>query len=252
MSTLTTQRVEFEQALLALLAGMTSGAGGGAGGGAGLGTIDPTRLTVINYVKAKLDELVPSGEGISFNLSASPNISNPLDLLIDSHLDEATKDILLSAPISVLTPTDAEITDGEAYTDANTGYVTLPANFLRLSSFKMTDWLKAIDKPITPRDKDFKKQSIICLRGGISKPVAVLTWLNPTTRILQYYSVAELHTIDHLLYIPETLAEVFVAKNTYLMDSLAWMCAGKIMQITGMFDAAKLAQERVMQSYTNL
>lgn len=251
MSTLTTERVQFEAALLAILSGMDTGGGGGTG----IGTINPTRLTVINYVKAKLDELIPDGEGLSFALSASPNVSNPLDLLINAHLDECTKDILLSAPLSVLFPADAEITEGTPYTDEATGFIELPANFLRLSQFKMTDWLRPIDTAITPHHKDYKKQSVNCLRGGISKPVAVLTWgvgATSMVRILEYYTVISLHTINKLLYIPETLAEDFVLVNPNLMDSLAWQCASKIMQITLMFDAMKVAQERVIQSYNNL
>ena len=251
MSTLTTERVLFQDALLALLAGMDSGAGGGAG----IGTVDPNRITAINYVKAKLDELIPEGEGVSFALSTEPNVSNPLDLLINSHLDECTKDIILSAPITVLTPTDGEVTEGTANTDDKTGYVVLPVNFLRLSSFKMTDWYRDIDTPITPRSKEYKKQSNPFLRGGLAKPVAVLTWKIVETamsRVLEYYSVDTLHTVEKLLYIPETLAEDFITQNPMLLDSLAWATAGKIMQITGMMDAAKFAQERVAQSYNNL
>lgn len=242
-----TERVHLEAALAAILATM----GGGAGGA---GAIPPTRQSAIDFIKAKLDEIIPGGEGFTFALSAEPNISNPLDLLINAHLDEATKNVILSAPISVLFPTLA--TDaGVANTDAKTGYVVLPDNFLRLSSFKMTDWLTDIDNPITPKDPKYKKQSNQFLRGGLSKPVAVLTWksvANVMKRVLEYYSVDTAHTVEKLLYIPETTAEDFIAVNPNLLDALAWMTASKIMQITGMSDAAKLAQERVTQSYTNL
>lgn len=252
MSTLSTERVQFENALLALLAGMDSGAGSGAG----IGTVDPTRITAINYVKAKLDELIPEGEGLSFSLSSEPNVSNPLDLLINSHLDECTKDICLSAPISVLFPAAVAESDleGTHYTDFKIGCVALPPNFLRLSSFKMADWAKDVSNPITPAHKDYKKQSTV-LRGGITKPVAVLTWKSidgTMTRILEYYSVNTSHVVEKLLYIPEQYAEDFIAVNMNLMDSLAWMTASKILQITLQFDAAKIAQERVIQSYTNL
>ena len=241
---LSTERVQFEAALAAILATM--------GGGTGL--ITPTRQALIDYTKAKLDEVVPGGEGFTFALSAGPNISNPLDLLINAHADESTKDVCLSAPISVLFPTLA-VAAGVANTDAKTGYVVLPDNFLRLSSFKMTDWLTDIDSPITPKDPKYKKQSNPYLRGGISKPVAVLTWKSVATvmkRVLEYYSVDAAHTVEKLLYIPETTAEDFIAVNPNLMDSLAWMIASKVLQITGMTDAAKLAQERVTQSYNNL
>ena len=245
MSILTDERVQFEAALFAILSSMDSGGG----------SIAPSRQSAINYIKAKLDELVPGGEGMTFSLSSEPNITNHLDLLINAHLDECVKDVILSAPISVLFPTADTTTTGTVNTDAKTGYVVLPNNFLRLSSFKMTEWLKDIDTPITPKDPKYKKQSNEFLRGGISKPVAVLTWKNVGSvmkRVLEYYSVETAHTIEKLLYIPETIAEDFIAVNPNLVDSLAWMTASKIMQITGQADAAKLAQERVSQSYNNL
>ena len=176
MSTLTTERAAFEAALRTLLAGVDTGAGSGTG----LGTISPTRQTVVDYVKAKLDELVPTGEGVSISLSSAPNVTDPLDLLIDAHLDECTKDVCLTAPLSVLVPTDPGITTGTPYTDPTIGYISLPSNFLRLSSFRMADWLREVDKVITPKDPEYKKQSTQ-LRGGIAKPVAVMRWKNTAT-----------------------------------------------------------------------
>lgn len=253
MSTLDENRVQYEATLKALLESIVAG-GTGVGDG---GTILPARLSIINYVKAKLDELVPEGEGISFALSSEPNISNPLDLLINAHLDEATKDVILSAPLTVLFPT-AQTGSGTPFTTGDkTGYIVLATNFLRLSSFKMADWKREITVPITPFDPAYKKQGYSFLRGGINKPVAVLNWKSTGTpatmkRVLEYYSVDTSHTIDKLFYIPEQYAEDFLTVNPNLLDSLAWMCAGKIMQITGMIKEAEMAQQRVSQSYQNL
>ena len=258
MSDISTNRVQFEEALLAIFLELYNNDGTGGDGG----TILASRLSIINYVKAKLDELIPEGEGLTFNLSTSPNISNPLDLLINAHIDEATKDVILTAPLSVLYPVAYAGT--AVHTGTNKfGYIVLPANYLRLSSFKMTDWLRDVSVPITPQNPIYKKQSNEYLRGGTAKPIAVLNWKNlPTTvdevttysakRILEYYSVDTVHTIDKLLYIPEQVAEDFVAVNPDLLPSLAWMCAAKILQITRLFDAAKLAMEQVTLSYTNL
>lgn len=251
MSSLDENRVQFEAALKTLLESIDAG-----GTGVVSGTILPARLTIINYVKAKLDELVPEGEGISFALSSAPNISNPLDLLINAHLDEATKDVILSAPLSVLFPT-AQAGSGTPFTDTKTGYIVLESNFLRLSSFKMLDWKREVKVPITSLDPAYKKQAYSFLRGGINKPVAVLNWKSigsPASiqRILEYYSVDTSHVIDKLFYIPEQYAEDFLTVNPNLLDSLAWMCAGKIMQITGMVKEAEMAQQRVSQSYLNL
>lgn len=253
MSTLTDQRAQFEQALLDLFAGLDYGSGGGAV------EIPLTRLNIINFVKAKLDELIPEGEGLTFNLSNTPNVTDPYNLLINANLDESTKNVILSAPLSVLVPVAHTDTEGIHVANELTGYIVLPANFLRLSSFKMTDWKREINVAITTQNPLYKKQSNTFLKGGIIKPVAVYNWKSidvegtPTIkRILEYYSVESSHNIDKLLYVPEQTAEDFIAVNPNLLDSLAWMCAAKILQIIGMYEAAKMAMEQVTLSYSNL
>ncbi len=326
---LDTNRVQFEAKLKELLEALSTGIVSGS-------TITPARLEIINYVKAKLDELIPQAEGMTFALSATPNMSNPLDLLINAHLDESTKNIIMSAPLSALMPQAATVTP-VASTDKLTGYIILPIDFLRLSAFKMLDWLKEVTVPIAMSDPDYKKQTSY-LRGGIAKPVAVLKWKNTSTgglktvtlaaggtgytvganeltvvqsggsngkinvtasagrivtsidsieaigggyavantlattgsgsnctinimaiagmkRIMEYYSVlggVDSDHLDYFMYIPETESSEFVLLNPNLLDSLAWMCAGKIMQITGLFDPYKYALEQVKISYLNL
>lgn len=240
------ERIQYDAALKALLDNL--------GGEIGSGTItDPTRMGAINYIKAKLDELVPEGEGITFNLSTDPNISDPLNLLISAHLDEGVKDVCLSAPLSVLFPT-ALAGEGVHTGDAKTGYIILPGSFLRLSSVRMEDWER--DGTLTtPETALGKRQGNRWLMGGPSKPVAVLDWKSIDSvmkRVIKYYSVDDSHAIDKLFYIPEQTAEAFLIVNPNLMDALAWMVAGKIMQITGMKEEAKMAQERVAQAYLNL
>jgi hypothetical protein len=76
-------------------------------------------------------------------------------------------------------------------------------------------------------------------------------------QVLEYYSVASAHTIDKFLYIPSTATsdydvDDFITNNPNLIPALAWICASKIMQITGQMDAAKYAMEQVKLSYQNL
>lgn len=325
------ERVQYEAALAEILAGL---------GGSSIGDIPPERMVLINYTKVKLDELIPQGEGVVFSLSSDANITNPTDLLVNSQMDECTKDICLSAPTSILTPTVHAGTVVPFGTGDKTGYIVLPGSFLRLSSFKMTDWKTDVAIPITTTDPKYKKQKYSVTRGGINKPVAVLNWKNvqvdgglktitlgsgganydpgvntlrvvqtggfngtinvtansegvitainsittkgygytvanglatvggfgysctinitevetvvANRRILEYYSVDTHDTLDKLLYIPEQTAEAFIALNPNLLDALAWQCASKVLQITGRTDLAKLAQERVAQSYFNI
>jgi hypothetical protein len=260
MSTLSEERIRLDAAIKALLEGLYLETGGGTIINAPISNV---RIHIINYVKAKLDEIIPESEGLFYNLSSNPNVTNPYDLLINAHLEESTKDVKLSAPLQVLSSKAASATTGVHTGQEKTGYVVLPVDYLRLSSFKMADWEREVTIPITPQDPRYKRQSISFLRGGLVKPVAALNWKNIGTtvgevttydmrRVLEYYSVDTSHTVEKLFYVAETVAEDFIAVNPDLLDALAWTCAGKIMQIIGQMDASKLAMERVKLSYIGL
>jgi hypothetical protein len=256
MSTLSEERIRLDAAIKALLEGLYLETGGGTIINAPISNV---RIHIINYVKAKLDEIIPESEGLFYNLSSNPNVTNPYDLLINAHLEESTKDVKLSAPLQVLSSKAASATTGVHTGQEKTGYVVLPVDYLRLSSFKMADWEREVTIPITPQDPKYKRQSVPFLRGGLVKPVAVLNWRQITEaqvttmrRVLEYYSVDTSHTVEKLFYVAETIAEDFIAVNPDLLDALAWTCAGKIMQIIGQMDASKLAMERVKLSYIGL
>lgn len=241
------ERIQYEAALKQALEALNIGSGGTV--------IAPARISVINYVKAKLDELLPEGEGITFSLSTAPNVSDPTNMLINANLDESVKNVILSAPLPVLFPTAMAPQSGTPFTDAKTGYVILPANFLRLSSFKMADWQREVNIAISSQSKEYQRQSNKYHRGGICKPIAALNWKNEADglkRIIEYYSIDTSHLVDKLFYIPEQSAEDFVTVNPDLLPSLAWMCAAKILQITGQKIAAEMAMEQVKLSYAGL
>jgi len=245
---LSDERVQYEDRLADIFAGL---------GISSTGDISTPRMSAVNYVKAKLNELVPEGEGVTFSLSSDTNITNPTDWLVNSQMDESVKNVCLQAPLSALKPTAyTEATEGTPFVaEGKAGYIALPDTFLRLSSFKMSDWVREIVVPITPNDPLYKRQSNEYMRGGITKPVAVLNWKyisSSMKRILEYYSIDTLHTIEKLFYIPEQLTEDFVTDNPSLEDAFAWQCASKVLQIFDKAEPAKLAQERVQQIYNTI
>lgn len=259
MASLNQERISFEQKLKLLLEGLmtdTDGTSFPPPPPPMDGTADQVRMRLINYIKSKLDELLPQEEGLSFRLSQTPNISNWLDLIINYHLEETVQDIILTAPLHSMTPTLLGVTEGEAdpllpYT----GYVPLPATFLRLSSFKMKEWQRMVTQPITPQSPKYKKQSHRGLRGGLVKPVAVLTWkhlVGGNTRVVEYFSVKASHEVDYLYFLHAMMAEDFVTRNPSLFEAVAWMCAGKVMQITGQQQAFEMAMQQLQLSYNKL
>lgn len=247
MSLLTQNRIEFEQALAALLAQY------GDGSGTGTGTILESRLSLINYAKVKLDEIIPEGEGVQFSVEGDINISDPLNIMLNSLLDEAAKRVLMNCPLNYLEPVVSNITTGTPEAaDNKIGYVILPDNFLRLVSFKMAEWSRAVSTTLKVTDKKYATQRNKYTRGKTQKPQVALshrTSSGDSKRVLEYYSVDESHSIDWFYYIQETKAED-VQQN--LVDALTWVVAGMVLQITERVDLAKVAFEQEQACYHNL
>ena len=245
MADLSTERVSFESALAALLAGYEVGSGSG--------TILDSRLTLINYAKVKLDEIIPEGEGVQFNVDGDINISDPLNLMLNSLLDESARRVQLNCPIEFLDPVKSSESAGVANaTDSLIGYVPLADNFVRLVSFKMSEWKRPVSIALKSTDPAYKKQTNKYTRGGINKPVAAFSHRTISAtqkRVLEYFSIVSSHAIDWLYYIQETAAEDL---QDNLVDALTWNIAGTVLEITERPDLAKLAFEQELLSYKNL
>jgi hypothetical protein len=245
MANLSNERISFEQALANLLALYEIEGGSG--------TILATRLTLINYVKVKLDEIIPEGEGVQFSVEGDSNISDPLNIMVNSILNEAAKRVLLNAPIHVLDPVKSATAAGTPdAVDNKIGHIPLASNFLRLVSLKMADWTREVTSAISANDKRYSLQKNKYTRGGATKPVVVFSFRTITDeqkRVLEYYSVDDSHNIDWLYYIQETEAEDL---QSNLVDALTWMAAGMILQITERPDLAKIAFEQEQMCYQNL
>ena len=246
MATLPVERTTFEQVLEAYLQQFAD-SGGGTGG---TGTILPARLTIINAVKAKIDELIPEGEGVQFTVADETNVSNPYDIFINVILDETAKELLLIAPLHVLVPVSVVVPGTQLLSDdwGKTGYVVLPPDFLRLSAFKMEEWERPVTMPITSLDPIYPLQKNKFVRGGISKPVGVLTFTG-ASKILEYYSVQSSHVVEYLRYIPETLPENL---QDNIMDAYTWLVANKVLQIVGSVDLSALAYEKAVLSFKDM
>ena len=245
MGDLSTERLSYQNSLIALLESLDSTASSGTT------DITAVRLTLINLVKIKLDELVPEGEGVKYDLETAPNVSDPLDLYINGLLDESATNLLQVAPKHACPVTSSSNT-ATANADGKTGYVKLPDDYLRLYSFKMTEWEREVSEPITTSDLKYLWQSNIYVRGGVAKPVLAISrkYISDAVyRIFEYYSVNSAHTIDRFLYIAETAAENL---DDILYPALTWICAGKILQNIEKFELSTKAFEQAKLCYTNL
>jgi hypothetical protein len=128
---------------------------------------------IIKAVRIILDE----------NQSDSALVSDDtldLDSLIESQIANGLRKVLIIAPQSMIDNGQSfssnQITWGKSQTGTGWGSVDLPTDFLRLLSFKMSDWIRPVVNPITPNDPSYSQQKFNYpgLRGTPQCPIVAI------------------------------------------------------------------------------
>ena len=196
------------------------------------------RLELVNRVRRKIDEVSAQDTPLQTVTIAD---ENAVDTIIDSLLDESAREILLKAPVQRLTVTSSSPSIVRNDNDTTTGYIQAPADFLRLVSFRMGDWHRSVTEPAIKGDALSMRQHNKYIRGGVAKPVGVLS-RNEKGIILEYYSTRqEEHTLAEFLYIKEDVAENIA--DGQMIDALTWICAGKVLSVLGNLQMAQNAYD---------
>jgi hypothetical protein len=166
------EKQDYTSAFYELMLSVLSGSGGNL-------DLSAPRLTLIGSVKLKIDELQPQGEGVQFIDINNVDVSNVLDLYINGLLDESARNVLQTAPLHIIIPTDGAsqsvVDNGDG-----TGYIILPDDYLRFMAFKMNTWYQEVTMPITTTDPMYKLQKYAATRGGIAKPIVALNSIKVT------------------------------------------------------------------------
>lgn len=167
---------------------------------------------IVAKVRVKLDEI---GLDESEMMDALEDNTN-LDSVIKSCIAEAYRLINMSADISML-----EGVQGTASLsiDSNkVGRVTLPDNFLRLVSVRLSSWISSYSKLITENSPEYRMQSNKWVCGSPECPVAALVHRNGD-RVLELFKAAsENDTLTSFVYIPSVSSD---AESVIISDQLA-------------------------------
>lgn len=141
------------------------------------------------------------------------------------------------------------------------GYVILPDDFYKLSSFKIKGWQTTVETLIDNNDPLAKIQANEYTRGNICRPVCVLNAkavkvregdaIVPTFKqIIEYYSLPKgvKHEISEALYIPliEPLRDTTQLKEK-LYIPLAYLCASMVFNIFEKPDIAKVLEKQATE-----
>lgn len=220
----------------------------------GSGTISVPRYTLIGGVKARIDELMPEGEGIQFDVDGITNTTDTLDLLINAFLDESARNVHQIAPLHVINGKIANVSPVPSLDGS--GYVVVPNDYLRFISFKMTLWQREVSSEdlITPQSNRYKLQGNNHTRGGKAKPVCVFNTriINAEPfKVIEYYSVSpdDTHTLEKFIYVASVSAEDIQAN---LVETMLWICAKKVLQVSGRIAESEKAWEEVKINLENL
>jgi len=225
-----------------------------------------TRAGIITIVRQKMDEVTAFDESIIDNVD-----------LIDPSLNEATIKLLQMVPIHLVTPVRMDTTSLTVLPpDYKTGYIKLPADFLRIHTFKMQDWQRVVNQAIDQQNPKYNLQKNKYTRGGCAKPVVVICWRPPDMesesstsasgsiggpgmqpdpnapfKVLEYYSApwdpdsVNNHKVDSAFYIKRQLPENLTEEH--LIDPLAWLCAGDVFTILNMTEQAGVCYQHVQK-----
>lgn len=124
-----------------------------------------TRDEIKTIVKQKLDEVS------HFDTFQVDSVE-----FIETFLDSAAEKILLTVPLHTIPPDDFSNQNQNARSDGS-GYIALPSDFLRLSSFQMTEWDRPVIKAIGTEHPIYNLQKNLITRGKPSKPICVIRYL---------------------------------------------------------------------------
>lgn len=160
-----------------------------------------------------------------------------LDEIIRSKIVDAVKSVEKAAPVYMLGT-------GKAFADSiewfeskgkgvGPGKILLPDDFMRLISFQMSDWSRAVYEAIMPDDPKYHLQSsrFAGIRGNTQKPACAIV-PEPTGLTLEFYSCSAGENVNVVKaqYLPEPIIsetdDIDIAGKCY--RSIVYYCAGLV------------------------
>jgi len=208
-----------------------------------------TRAEIAQLALAKLDEISP--------YDTSDVI--PAASLADKLMDESAKTMLRSVPLHIVRPKNLTILPPNYVYDNTTGvgHIVLPSDYLRLYSFKLTEWSRSVSTAITEQHPLFNLQKSRITRGKPNKPVCVLrhamTTLPLTVGSLNQDPVVwDDDTVNDFLYIGYSAVVVGAEALENMVIKRIDSTNGTIYYAEGNLTFDKIWADRATYTYTPL
>ena len=193
-----------------------------------------TRDNIKIAILARIDEISPYD-----------SVDVIWDTLMEKTIDDACNMFLMAVPIHLVN-SDNFATATFVNSDDGTGYIRLKSDFLRLSSFKMKGWRRAVTNTITQESPRYNLQKNKYTRGGVAKPVVALsnkltanvTYLSTVLELFPIYYDWTNNDIEQALYIKKTLPELL---QDNLLTGYLWYASAEVLLRMQQGDFAKVA-----------
>ncbi len=199
----------------------------------------------VQRVRTNMEELMPE------NVSAGVDTFGiDTDAYIRAKLSDAIARVFIMAPAYLLKGVDCrELLFPENRQDGS-GSVVFPGNVLRVLLFKMKGWKRPVTRFIDSRHAKSELQYNRYVRGGINKPVAVLSADADGNTVLDYYSLppyVRKHEVERAVYVPvpEVINEGYDVP-VRLIDAVGYVCAAMVYEILGQPDMAAQMSGRIV------
>lgn len=155
---------------------------------------------IIRDVKVCIDE---NAESEKLLLSKDIDTLTFSDI-IKSKILEAVRIVHNSAPFYLLEHGHSFSNHEIYWKEKESGFILLPNDFMRLVSFKMSDWSKVVHTIITPEDKEYEwqRQPIKALRGTADRPAVAIVSREEGLALEFYSCKSESAHIENAIYIP--------------------------------------------------
>jgi len=158
---------------------------------------------VVSEILILMDE---SGIDRASFLSNEDSSTN-LVTIVKTCLKQAYRSCLLTADTSLL---DGSVYDTSAVTVTKkaigsyyAGCLDLPADFLRLVVFKMSDWSRGVKELLNETSQGYSMQQDSFSCGTMERPTAALVHSATGKRQLEYFTSSEAATISKFIYLKE-------------------------------------------------
>ena len=202
-----------------------------------------------NRVIVKLEEYTPF-DTADYPLLAGGDVleeHKPIYSYVHQHLSEAANEMLLTLPLHRLNYKQASTSGAPDSKDNRTGSISLPGDYLRLHTLRMSGWVRPVHKVVREGDAEYALQFSEWTRGTKQKPVVA-----ESNDRLSYYSVdaGATHNVSSFLYIPR-----FDEKQEYddqAAEAIALHCARKVCEVFGITEQITILTNEINSVLENM